>query len=170
MLCIGLFGTCGSSIWRTRFIKKYEELGIRFFNPQLPPGEWKEELATVEAEHLSKDDIILFPVTAETYGSGSLAETGFSILQVSKNIENRSLIVFIENRLQQQLQIKNPEAYNESMRARALVIAHLKKINLPNVFIVDSLEKMLELSIKLYEVKKLQSEIFEYKSNFQKII
>lgn len=165
MLCIGLFGTCGKSIWRTRFMKKYMDEGITYFNPQV--DDWNPEFAKVEAKHLAEDDIILFPVTAETYGTGSLAETGFSILQVTRTIKNRSLIVLIENKLQQQLHINNPEAYKESMRARSLVRAHLEHIKFPNVYIVESLDEMLELSLKLYSIHKQLNELKPFSNELE---
>lgn len=146
---IGLFGTCGRSTWRESFIKEYERLGIRYFNPQ--KDDWKPEDAQNEAEHLANDEILLFPVTNETFAFGSLAETGFSILQAIKLDENREIIVMID-----------PDVYidentdevqrKESCRARALVMAHLKKLNYPNVWIVSSLDDMLNLSISLHSM------------------
>ena len=81
-LCIGLFGTCGNSIWRNDFIAKYNALNINFFNPQKEG--WTPEDAQIEAEHLAEDSLILFPVLSETYGLGSLVETGFSVAQAMR--------------------------------------------------------------------------------------
>ena len=83
MHCIGLFGTCGNSRWRDAFIEKYKELGIAFFNPQVE--DWTPDCAVEEARHLAEDRIILFPVTSETYGIGSIAETGFCVLQAIRS-------------------------------------------------------------------------------------
>lgn len=157
MLCIGLFGTCGGSTWRNEFMKKYTERGIAFFNPQV--DDWKPELAEIEAEHLINDEIILFPVTNETFGTGSLAETGFSIMQVINTNDNRSVIIMVDKDLKDELKVADPTASKESTRARALVRAHLKKVNKPNVYIVDSLEDMLEVSLKLHEVHTILSDI-----------
>lgn len=68
MLAIGMFGTCGGSTWREKFIEKYEEQGMNYFNPQVE--NWTPECAVDEARHLAEDKIILFPVTqdAETPG------------------------------------------------------------------------------------------------------
>ena len=55
-LCIGLFGTCGGSKWRDKFIAKYNERGIEFFNPQ--KDDWKPEDAEIEADHLANDGVI----------------------------------------------------------------------------------------------------------------
>ena len=150
--CIGLFGTCGTTTWREKFINTYNDLAIPYYNPQV--AEWTPELAQVEARHLLNDDIVLFPVTAQTYGTGSLAETGFSVLQVLKSIQNaqshRKVIVYIEQGLDSLLVNDNPVAAKESMRARALVSAHLEQIKDPNVYVVKSMSEMLMLSIRLY--------------------
>lgn len=155
--CIGLFGTCGSSKWRDSFIKKYKMKNVEFFNPQ--KDDWKPEDSAVEAEHLVNDDIILFPVTSETFGTASLAETGYSILSAIRSNSQRYVIIFIESKLNPLLAIENPTAAKESQNARAIVLAHLKKVKNPNVFIVNSLDEMLDLSLRLYKVAELMSEI-----------
>ena len=150
--CVGLFGTCGTTTWRREFIDAYDNLAIAYYNPQV--DEWKPELAQLEARHLVEDDIVLFPVTAQTYGTGSLAETGFSILQVLHSVQHaqshRKVIVYIDPGLDAELVAQNPVAAKESTRARALVAAHLGQIQDPNVYVVDSMQAMLALSIKLY--------------------
>lgn len=157
MLCIGLFGTCGGSTWRNQFMKKYSELGMNYFNPQV--DDWKPELAEIEAEHLVNDDIVIFPVTDETFGTGSLAETGFSIMQAINSNENRSVILMVDKDVKEELKIADPVASKESTRARALVRAHLNKVKKPNVYIVDSLDEMLRVSLKLYEVHGILAEL-----------
>jgi len=169
MLCIGLFGTCGGSRWRERlFIPRYDELGIEYYNPQVE--DWNPSLAELEAEHLAEDAIILFPVTNETYAFGSLAETGFSMLNAMKLDDRREFVLFIAqdiaetnpkgNRLDDRLNpdgTKNPNSRaKDSLRARALVKQHLIKMRLPNVYLVDSLEQMLDVSITLWESVKLR--------------
>ena len=158
--CIGLFGTCGKSTWREKFIKKYEELGIIYFNPQVP--DWNPALAVVEAENLATDQILLFPITNETYATGSLAESGFSILNAIKLDDRRDLIIMISPELEKELMDKNPELAKESLRARALVIQHLKKQNLSNLFVVDTLEEMLDVSITLWESHQIRNKIKDY--------
>lgn len=157
MITIGLFGTCGGSKWRDPFIEKYKELGYGFFNPQV--DDWKPEYANIEAKHLVEDEIILFPVTDETYGLGSLAETGFSINQVLKSAKNRSVVLLIEPRVKEELEIANPSLAKESMRSRALVTAHLKQVNHPNVYFVNNLEDMLRASLKLYSVHNILKQL-----------
>jgi hypothetical protein len=169
MLCIGLFGTCGGSQWRERlFIPKYQELDIEFYNPQVE--DWNPSLAEVEARHLAEDTIILLPVTNETYAFGSLAETGFSVLNAITLDDRREFVIFIAqdiaetdpkgNALDDQLNpdgSRNPNSRaKDSLRARALVRQHLVKLRLPNVYLVDSLEEMLRVSLVLWDSVKLR--------------
>jgi hypothetical protein len=125
----------------------YQQKGIPFFNPQVDG--WKPELAEEEARHLANDSIILFPVTRETYGFGSLSEVGFSILQAIRLNSHRDVVIFVDKSLDKALK-RNRTLAEESLRARQLVLAHLKKLNLSNVYIVNDLEQMLALSIVLY--------------------
>lgn len=169
MLCIGLFGTCGGSRWRENtFIPAYEEAGIEYFNPQVE--DWDPSLAAIEADHLANDQIILFPITNETYAIGSLAETGFSILNAMKLDDRREFVIYIADDiaakdpkgqpLDDQLNpdgTKNPNSRaKESLRARALVLQHLRKLQIPNVYVVDSLEEMLKVSLTLWESSKIR--------------
>lgn len=158
MLSIGLFGTCGGSKWRDRFIKKYEELGISFFNPQVE--DWKPELAAIEAQHLAEDKVILFPVTNETYATGSLSEVGFSILNAIKLDDRRSFVVMIQMDLVSEL--ADPVACKESLRARALVSEHLRKLRLSNLYVVETLDQMMELSISLYRAAEITFPLEKY--------
>jgi len=129
--CIGLFGTCGNSTWRTGFIKKYEELGISYFNPQVP--EWDPSCAANEARHLADDDILIYPILSETYGIASLAESGYAVAQALKPGSIRHILLFVESEVNDQLKEKNPQLADESRRARHLVIAHLDELKLPTV-------------------------------------
>ena len=162
MLCIGLFGTCGSSKWRKSFIREYQFRKIKFYNPQLDPGMWDPETSPKEeAEHLVNDVIILFPITSETYGIGSLAETGFSILQAIRLDDRRDFILLIDNFLDEGLK-ENEELYKQSLGARALIIQHLKKLRLSNVYLVHTFEEMLKLSVVLYQAAELRYEYNKY--------
>jgi hypothetical protein len=152
-LCVGLFGTCGQSRWRDPFTAHYQELEIPFFNPQV--DDWEPELANLEAHHLANDDIVLFPITGETYGTGSLAECGFSILNAIKLESQRDFVIMIEAELNASL--NDPVARRESLRARALVKQHLLKLRLRNLYLVDDLPTMLEVSLVLFEAAKLRS-------------
>jgi len=151
-LGVGLFGTCGNSVWRDAFMANYEVLGIPFFNPN--KADWQPEDAIIEAEHLANDKIILFPITNETYATGSLAEVGFSILNAIRLDDRRNFVVMIDVDLIPELD--DSIARKESLRSRALVIQHLKKLRLDNVYIVQSLEEMLEVSVTLYQSEKIK--------------
>jgi hypothetical protein len=164
-LCIGLFGTCGRSTWRQNlFIPKYLECelkdGIDFFNPQVE--NWNPALAEIEAEHLAEDSIICFPITSETYAFGSLAEIGFSILQSLKFDDRRDLIIMIDPILDPNL-MKDEDKAKESLRSRALVKQHLKKLRYNNLYLVDTLQEILDLSLLLYDNQK---RILKYQNKF----
>lgn len=151
VITIGLFGTCGGSKWRDSFMSIYNKSGIEFYNPQV--DDWDPSLATIEAEHLVEDEIILFPVTDETYGMGSLAEVGFSISQAINSNDERFVIIYVCPTISKEKQDENPVLAKESSRARALCLAHLKKQKhkYPNVYITNSLTNMLKVSLYLYE-------------------
>lgn len=106
---IGMFGTCDESHWRDRFIAEYKRRKIRFYNPQLPPGTWDPKMADVEKRHLATDDLILFPVLAESWGFGSLGETGFSVKQALELNKQRNVIVMIEDHIDPALKAKELE-------------------------------------------------------------
>lgn len=160
--CIGLFGTCGNSTWRKRFTQEYDAQGIRYYNPQVGVGEWTPENALEERRHLAEDSIILFPVTGETYGTGSLAETGFSILSALDLNSRRDVIVMIQEKLDPSLSDK--VAGEESRRARKLVKAHLAQRAYAGLFVVDSLDDMLELSLNRHTVAMLNREAERFRT------
>ena len=140
-------------------MEKYDESNIDYFNPQV--ADWKPEMAEIEAEHLANDEIILFPITSETYATGSLAEVGFSILNAISLDDRRDFVILIDPDLDTHLQ-ENPGAYKESLRARALVKQHLKKLKLSNVYLVDTLQEMLAVSVGLYESASIRKRFENY--------
>ncbi len=134
---------------------RYTALGIPYFNPQVP--NWQPELAEVEAWHLANDSLILFPVTDETYAAGSLAETGFSVLNALRWNKNRFVLLYIAPDVKPELYVENERAAADSCRARTLVRSHLEATAHPNAFIVSSLEEMLDASLKLFAALQLMS-------------
>ena len=96
-----------------------------------------------------------FPITDETTGQGSLAEIGFSVAdtirQIKKEVvlKERYLIIFIDP------ECNDPKANNaqieESKRSRKLVLTKcIKEAEINNrVFVVESLEEMLALSVDI---------------------
>jgi len=159
MNCIGLFGTCGNSKWRDSFIKDFKERDIECFNPLVE--DWKPEDAVIEAEHLANDSILLFPITKETYGVGSLSEVGFGILNAIKIDDRRDFIVMIESELDDEL-MKDKERAKESLRARALVLEHLKKHNFSNVYLVDTFDEMANAARVLYRANSIRSQMDKF--------
>jgi len=156
-MTIGLFGTCGGSTWRDKFMSQYDKAGIDYFNPQ--KDDWKPEDAEIEADHLANDEIILFPVLEETSGLGSLGEVGFSILQSIRLDENRNVIVMIDKNCT----VEDEAVRNESIRMRALIKAHLKKLKYPNVFLVQNQIDMYELSRKIHAIETLRENLDKYR-------
>jgi hypothetical protein len=150
-ITIGLFGTCGNSQWRVPFIEHFQKEKIEYFNPVVP--DWNPSCAEIEAEHLVEDEIILFPVTDETYGGGSLAEVGFSITQALKSNSERFVVIYVAPKVSDKLREENAALAKESDRARALCLAHLRKQKhkYPNVYIVENLADMLKATKHLYD-------------------
>ncbi len=140
-------------------MEKYDELGIEYFNPQVE--DWDPSMAEVEADHLATDQIILFPITSETYASGSLSEIGISVMSAMKLDDRRDIVVLIDQELDGKLMADAVPA-KESLRARALVKQHLLAQNLPNVYLVETLEDMLEVSLALYEAAKHTSKLQKF--------
>ena len=159
-ITIGLFGTCDESRWRDRFMAEYKRLKIKYYNPQVAPGTWDPKMADIEARHLAHDQIILFPVTSESYGLGSLAETGYSILSALKLNGQRDVVILIDQTLDQRL-VYGPDA-KASLRARRLVLAHLKKLRLDRVYVVDTMDELMAVSLKLYHCAVIREEIRQY--------
>lgn len=149
-LTIGLFGTCGASTWRNSFIEAFKSREIRYFNPLV--ADWSPVCAVQEAWHLANDRIIAFPVTDETYGFGSLAESGFSLYQAISKAEQTFVLTYVAPDVCAELKASNPSMAKESYKARTLALAHLNQIRHPNIFQVQSLDEMLTKSIALYKI------------------
>jgi hypothetical protein len=125
---------------------KYQELGIEFFNPMV--DDWHPGLVADEARNLAEDEVILFPILGWSYAEGSLSELGFAPLKATRQNKNRSFVFYIETELHPRL--TDPDRGKASLRSRELALGHLRELNAPNIYIVDSLDEMLETSIKLH--------------------
>lgn len=134
---------------------KYDELGIPYFNPMV--DDWHPGLVPLEAQHLAEDEIIMFPILGWSYAEGSLSEMGFGPLKAMRQNINRSFVYFIETTLHERL--TDPDRCKASLRARQLLLGHLKQLNAPNVYVVKSLEKALETTVTLYGVHKQMHEL-----------
>ena len=140
---VGLFGTCGSSTWRDPFVETFRAKGVDFFNPQV--DDWSPELATIEADHLAGDAIIMMAVTGETVGAASLVEAGLLVARAIQE-PNRFFLLYIEEEVDPSL-----EGAKDSNRARRLLLEHLSRFDrVPNIEVASSLEGALDLSVKLW--------------------
>lgn len=151
-ITVGMFGTCDNSKWRLPFIEKYDELGISWFNPDAGSN-WHPGMIEEENFHLNNDEIILFPVLAESLGSGSLGEIGFSVQNVLRNIQNgrrQFLIALIDDDCNDMR--KTEEERKRSIKDRKLVKSKLKQqVSCPVITLVNTLDDMMQVSLDLYE-------------------
>jgi hypothetical protein len=120
---VGLFGTCGNSHWRDAVMQEFDRQGIQYFNPVVP--NWNPECAKIEANNLAHDKAILFVVTSETEGYGSLAETGWAENSTERS-GRRAFFVVEDFKEGDALNPKHP-----ANRARALVRAHAAEQKVP---------------------------------------
>lgn len=160
---VGLFGTCGASTFRKDlFIPRYEQLGIPYFNPQV--DDWRPELADIESDHLTYDVVQIWPVLGITYGAGSLAEQGYSIASSMRAPSPlpKFIIPYIETELDESL--TDEVARKESLRARKLAVTHMSNNESPNVFVVSSLDEMLETSVTLFSAAVALTELCKAKT------
>jgi len=150
MPVVGLFGTCGKSTWRRAFIAAFAARSIRYFNPQIE--HWTPEMAAQENEHFQRDAVLLFPVTAESPGFGTLAEIGMAILEIERHNHRhpdhpRDVLLFVDpactDPAASEIQIK------DSVRTRQLVAGKLPAYAGPHVHVFSSLDEMLQRSISL---------------------
>jgi len=154
---VGLFGTCDGSTWREdEFIDRYDNLGIKWFNPQVE--DWDPSLVAIENEHLRTDNIILFPVLAESLGIGSLGEIGFSINTVITQIiaegKDQTLIVLIDDKCTDERKTESERTISD--RTRKLVKSKVANVNHPNVYLVETLEDMYNLSLVIYNIYNMK--------------
>lgn len=152
--CVGLFGTCDNVRWRDPFMAAYDAEGIPYFNPMV--DNWHPGLIEDEKAHLENDPIVLFPVLSKSYGQGSLSELGFGIqraLRSSKGL--RQFVALIDLDLDESLD--DPNRRKDSIRSRKLVRGHIEVVlqTNPHVFLVDTLDQMLRLSLQLVKMQTL---------------
>lgn len=151
-ICVGLFGTCDNVPWRNEFVTALTKYNIEFFNPDAGDN-WHHGMIEDENRHLIEDDIILFPVLKDSLGFGSLAEIGFSVLNVARNIANGSnqyLVVMIDDECTDER--KTEDERIASVKARKLTKSKILAVTHSNVFVVNSLEEMKTLAIRLANI------------------
>ena len=101
-------------------MKKYDEMGISYFNPMV--DNWHPGMIEEENYFLNYGEIVLFPILAESLGTGSLGEIGFSIQNVLRNIQNgrqQVLIALIDDDCTDER--KTQEERDRSIKDRELV-------------------------------------------------
>ena len=150
-ITIGLFGTCDNVRWRDPFMKKYDELGISYFNPMI--DDWHPGLIEEENYFLNYGEVILFPILKESLGTGSLGEIGFSGQNVLRNIQNgrsQVLIALIDDDCTDER--KTQEERDRSIKDRELVKSKFRKnVSCPVITLCNTLDEMLVLSLEMYE-------------------
>lgn len=148
-IIVGLFGTCDNIRWRDPFMERFEKLGIQYFNPMV--DDWHAGLIEEENWMLNNAEIILFPILAESLGSGSLGEIGFSVQNVIRNINNgkrQFLIALIDDDCTDMR--KTQVERDRSIKDRKLVKSKLKeKVSCPIITLVETLDDMMEVTIDL---------------------
>jgi hypothetical protein len=149
-ITVGLFGTCDNSKWREPFIAEYEAEGINYFNPVVE--DWNPGCVPIEKEHFESDEILLFPILAESYGQGSLSELGFSVLRALRASKARILILLIDPEVEPRLMEENALRAKDSNRSRALVRSYVESIEDSRVIVVKSLLDMLTASLRAHEL------------------
>lgn len=138
-ITVGLFGTSGASRWRAPFVEALTENGIPFFDPQVEVEGWDPSMAEDEARHLATVPVLVVVVTDETYGTGSMVDVGMALTHVKGT--DRQLVLYVEPTLDDDLD--DPVARREAERARSLLIAHLRRLDMRNVHLTDSLDATL---------------------------
>jgi hypothetical protein len=83
----------------------------------------------------------------------------FGPLKAMRQNRNRSFVYFIETTLHERLW--DPDQCKTSLRARKLLLGHLKELDAPNIYVVSSLDQMMYTSIELYKVHKTQRILHE---------
>jgi len=145
---VGLFGVCGSSTWREGVMKTLEAAGVGYFNPQVK--EWTSECAVIEAKNLASDKVVLFVISGDTTAYGSLAETGFAVVNAILNGQKVGFVV--ETHVEPELDEK-ANSKTDTNRARKLVRAHLKELGETHpelreqVFVAENLGQLVDWAV-----------------------
>jgi hypothetical protein len=81
---------------------------------------------------------------------GTCDKLGFGPLKALRQNMNRSFVYLVETELHERL--TDPDSRKHSLNARKLVLGHLKELGAPNIYMVDSLDRMLATSLELHRV------------------
>lgn len=133
-------------------MEKFDKMGIKYFNPDAGDN-WHPGMIEEENYFLNNAEIILFPVLAESLGSGSLGEVGFSVQNVLRNIQNgkqQFLIALIDDECTDER--KTEKERERSSKDRKLVKSKLReKVSYPVITLVESMDEMMQLCINLHD-------------------
>ncbi|NQU83293.1 MAG: hypothetical protein HQ536_01135 [Parcubacteria group bacterium] len=137
---VGIFGTTSpTSEWKQSLKSTLDKANIAYFDPY--KEDWAEEDARAESEHKLNDRVLLQVITGETESLGSLAESG--LLALSAFIRGQTFGLYIEDH--------PSDPKSDTNRTRALVRAHVQKLNeqFPSiVFLANSIEELQEFAIQ----------------------
>lgn len=87
-----LGGSCCDNMYREHFaIPMFTKAGIKYYNPKVAPGEWKESMIQEENEAKDKADIILMIIDGDTRGIMSMLEACEYI------VLGRNIVLCIDN-------------------------------------------------------------------------
>lgn len=144
---IGLFGTCSNTTWRNDLIiPTLDRRGLPYFNPQ--KDSWNPADADPEAQHMAEDQVIVLPVSKDTEGHASLAETGWATLGAL--LRGQEVNIFIE---------LSDDLMTAAIRSRKLVLSLARSIerDFPVFYMSESIDEAAQWSIiKLTEIFKLR--------------
>ena len=150
MKTIGIFGSCDKDSLSSRktITDTLKNNNIEYFDCYTE--NWDPNInGKIEAEHLSKDDIILYPITKSSFAFIGLAEIGFVVTNII--LRNAKLILMIEDL--DNLIDNNDIRKKLSIEVRTLVKKHLEKLDdktKESIFLVDDIDEMIYKTLELY--------------------
>lgn len=143
---VGLFGTCGNSLWRNEAIPLLESAGIQYFNPVV--ADWNEESQKAEVDHAADDAVLVVVITGETTGIASLSESGWIAANALMNGEQS--VVFVIQDLNEGVEC-DPATFKQVNKARSLLRKYIQGISSRDaevywaMTVVDAINKAIEL-------------------------
>ena len=99
MVTIGLFGTCGGSRWRERFIERYNKECISFFNPQVAEAASSPATGTITATVASNITITILGTCNNDNTCDSDATAGFGTITAGTAADSNVQVQSLSNDL-----------------------------------------------------------------------
>jgi hypothetical protein len=153
-----LFGSIFGG-WREKYvIPLLEELGVTYYNPISPTGEWYLELGDREIDMMAHCETIIMVVNTETPAFTSLAETGWGALGAAQRGQHFILQIDMDYRyrlpdsLRQSAEGQELEKAIQDMitRSRYLVKGHASQFDLETMHLVEDMDGVLAALRKIY--------------------